>query len=64
MIWLRYVFNVLLMVASLRRLGGGLSARVGVAGGGGGDVGGAEFDDGGGAGVEVGGIGGDWGCGG
>ena len=52
------------MVASLRRLEGGLSARVGVAGGGGGDVGGAELDEGGGAGVGVGGTGGDSGCGG
>ena len=57
--WLRYVFSVLLMVASLRRLEGVLSARVGVAGSGGGDVGGAELDEGGGAGVGVGGTGGD-----
>ena len=47
------------MVASLRRLEGVLSARVGVAGGGGGDVGGAELDEGGGAGVRVDGTGGD-----
>ena len=44
--WLREVFNVLLMAASLLRLEGVLSARLGVAGGGGGDVGGAEVDEG------------------
>ena len=47
------------MVASLRRRVGGLSPRVGVARGGGGDVGGAELDEAGGAGVGVGGTGGD-----
>ena len=47
------------MVASRRRLEGVLSARVGVAGGGGGDIGGAEVDESGGAGVGVGGTGSD-----
>ena len=51
--WLREVFNVLLMAASLLRLEGVLSARLGVAGGGGGDVGGAEVDEGGGADVGI-----------
>ena len=45
------------MVASRRRLEGVLSARVGVAGGGGGDIGCAEVDEGGGVGAGVGGTG-------
>ena len=47
------------MVASRWRREGVLSARVGVAGGGGVEVGGAELEEGGGAGVGVGGAGGD-----
>ena len=45
------------MAASLRRLEGVFSAGFGVAGGGGGDVGGAKLDEGGGAAVGVGGTG-------
>ena len=45
------------MAASLLRLEGVLSARLGVAGGGGGDVGGAEVDEGGGTDVGIGGTG-------
>ena len=46
------------MAASLLCLDGVLAARLGVAGGRGGDVGGAEVDEGGGTNVGIGGAGG------